>query len=71
MTKKAGKAAWYVRRVAVDEPEEGESGTIYEYEVRDENDGIVFTTYEQDKAELVTKAVNAYCAAQPSEGGSK
>jgi hypothetical protein len=43
---------WHVERVAVDEPEEGESGTIYEYQVR-ESHRIVCTVHYKDDAESI------------------
>lgn len=50
-----GSAIWNVNRVAVDEPEEGESGTIYEYQVR-YGSRVVFTTYnEADALETISE----------------
>lgn len=39
---------WHVERVAVDEPEEGESGTIYEYQVKESHRTVVTVHYKDD-----------------------
>lgn len=55
---RSGAAVWNVHRVAVDEPAEGESGTIYEYEVRF-GDRVVFTTYNEADARDAVAAQRA------------
>jgi hypothetical protein len=51
-----------VGRVAIDEPEEGESGTIYEYRIKDGHGDLLNVTYDADYADMVKRAVNSHAA---------
>jgi hypothetical protein len=55
---KSSPLPFKIMRVVEDEPEEGESGTIYRYNVMDSYGKEVVWTWDKDYAELIVRRVN-------------